>query len=408
MKILFLNKYFYVKGGSETYFFKLRNELMSRGHKIIDFSMKDEKNLYSPWEKYFVDNVDYSNNSKKVKNAIKLIYSKEAYNKLCKLIEIEKPDVAHINLVYHQLSLSVIHALKKYNIPIVYVSHDYKIICPNYKTYSNGICNKCYNGKFYNCIKERCHKNSLFNSTLVTVEAYMNKIIKSYKAIDTIICPSYFVENELIKAGIEKSKIKTMQNFLTIDIKDIDVKVNKEKQVLYYGRLSEEKGIIQFLKSVKYIHPDISVKIIGTGPQEEEILKYIRDNNLLNVRLMGFKSGKSLYEEIARSRCTIIPSVWNETFGLTVIESMALGTPVLGSCLGGIKENIVDGINGYCFDPTNIEEISTSINKIFNLDDTSYREMSNNCVKHAGKFSLVEYCDNLMEIYTKLVNDKKE
>ena len=114
MKILMIDKYYYRKGGSQTYLLELKQKLEDEGHEIIMFSMKSEENIPSQYESYFVDHVDYSSGGlNKIKNSLKLIYSYEAYNKLTKLIKETKPDIAHVNLVYHQLTPSVIHALKK-------------------------------------------------------------------------------------------------------------------------------------------------------------------------------------------------------------------------------------------------------------------------------------------------------
>ena len=89
MKILLVNKYFYIKGGSETYFFGLKKMLEDHNHEVIDFSMEDEKNFHSDYQEYFVANKEYENVGKvqKIKNALSLIHSNEAYKKLCKIIE---------------------------------------------------------------------------------------------------------------------------------------------------------------------------------------------------------------------------------------------------------------------------------------------------------------------------------
>lgn len=161
MKILVLNKNNYIKGGSDTYLFNLIDSFEKKGHEVIMFSMKHPNNFESKYNDYFVDEVNYKDKGirNKIKNAKKLINSREAYENLCKLIEDTKPDVAHINLIYHQLTPSVIHALRKYDIPMIYIVHDYKIICPNYKLYNNNeVCRKCYGGKYYNCFLEKCHK----------------------------------------------------------------------------------------------------------------------------------------------------------------------------------------------------------------------------------------------------------
>ncbi len=106
MKILMVNKFYYIKGGSETYYFELKKLLESNGHTIIDFSMTDDKNLESPYSEFFVEQVDYNKKSnlyEKLKASFKIIYSFEARKKIKKLIEATKPDIVHLHL-FQQLT----------------------------------------------------------------------------------------------------------------------------------------------------------------------------------------------------------------------------------------------------------------------------------------------------------------
>ena len=106
MKILMVNKFYYIKGGSETYYFALKSLLESQGHEVIDFSMHYEKNFDSPYSDYFVSAVDYNGKmglGQQIKAAKNIIYSTEAKRKLEKLILKTKPDVAHLHIFQHQL-----------------------------------------------------------------------------------------------------------------------------------------------------------------------------------------------------------------------------------------------------------------------------------------------------------------
>ena len=132
MKILMVNKFHYIKGGSETYYFALKRMLEQEGHTVIDFSMTDEKNFESPYARYFVDNVDYSSSGgflKKMKMAKNIIYSSEAKKKFAQLVEDEKPDLVHLHIIQHQISPSILDIIKKHHIPTVYTAHDLKMVC---------------------------------------------------------------------------------------------------------------------------------------------------------------------------------------------------------------------------------------------------------------------------------------
>lgn len=406
MKILLINKYYYKKGGTETYTFGLKKMLENHGHEVCVFSMDDEKNISSEYSDYFVDNIDFSKD--KIKNAFKLIYSREAYNKLEKLIKEYEPDLCHVNLIYHHITPSIFHVLSKYNIPVIFTAHDYKIICPNYKIWNKNRCKKCKNGKFINCVLNKCHKDSYLNSFLMTVEAYIHKIIKSYEKIDYIIAPSSFMKNTLVDFGINESKITVIPNFIDTYMEKNNNKENKiGDYILYFGRLSEEKGIHTFVKSKKYIHNNISYKIVGTGPMEEEILKEINKENLENIELKGFLDGEELIESIKNSLCVVIPSEWDEVFGLTVIESFINKKVVITSKQGAFPELIDEDFNGNMFNTGDEKDLADKINRIIEKNPEELKQMQEKSYLHAKeKYNQESYYNQLMCIYEAAIKNK--
>lgn len=376
MKILMVNKFYYIKGGSETYYFSLKNLLVKNGHEVIDFSMNDEKNFESKYSKFFVDNVDYNKEQSilsKIKEAKKIIYSMEAKDKLEMLIKETKPDIAHLHIFQHQLSLSILDVLKKYNIPIVYTAHDLKMICPNYKMLTHGrICEECKGQKYINCLKNKCLKDSMIKSLIVMFEAYINKWRKAYNKIDYIITPSKFYMNKFIEFGIDKNKIEHLPNFLNNEPVDFDELVDNN-YFLYFGRLSEEKGIITLIKAMKDIK--FTLKIVGTGPLKDEIKKYIKYNNCNNIEVLGFKSGKELNTIVANAKAVVIPSEWYENGPYSAIESLKLKRPLIGSDLGGIPELIDEGNNGYVFKHGDVDDLHEKLSKFQSLSEEKIKSM---------------------------------
>ena len=406
MKILMVNKFFYIKGGSETYYFSLKKLLEQNGHEVIDFSMKDEKNFESKYADFFVDGVDYNKKQSifsKIKSGMKIIYSLEAKKKLEKLIKETKPDIAHLHIFQHQLSLSILDVLKKYNIPIVYTAHDLKMICPNYKMLTNGqVCEKCKGEKYYNCLKNKCIKDSTVKSAIGMIEAYVNKWRKAYDKIDYIITPSKFYKDKFIEFGIDANKVTHIPNFLTEENIEYDELENQD-YYLYFGRLSEEKGIMTLIKAVQ--EAKVKLKIVGTGPLKEEIEKFVNENKLTNIEILGFKSGKELYTIVANSKCVVLPSEWYENGPYSAIEALKLGRPIIGSDLGGIPELIDEGENGYIFRYKNILDLEE---KLFFMEKTDYlqqKEMSQNSKNIFKKrYTGVNHFKVIYEIYEKVLN----
>ena len=133
MKIIEVNKFYYRRGGAESYLLDIEKKLQSEGHQVAIFSMKHPKNQPSVWEKYFVSRLSFNEGSlwDKIRYPFRLFYSFEAKRKFEKLVKDFQPDVIHIHNIYHQISPSILPIAKKYGVPVYMHLHDYKLICPN-------------------------------------------------------------------------------------------------------------------------------------------------------------------------------------------------------------------------------------------------------------------------------------
>ena len=396
MKVLLVNKFHYKKGGSETYYFTVAEALKKQGHEVIFFSMKDEKNIPCEQEEYFVSNKAFNGGIKGKISMIKNIaYSKETYKKIDALLEKEKPDLAILNLVHRQITCSIIDALKKHNVKIFWTMHDLITVCPNYTMLDNqgNICEKCLDGNFKHCLKGKCVKGSTLMSWLAMHEANVIKKKKWYNDVDLFICPSEFYKNKLEQANFTSSKIICMRNPLPLNTK-YELNDRDEKYILYFGRLSKEKGVKNLIDSMKYL--DYKLKILGTGPIKEELEEYVKAENVTNVELLGFKQGEELTNYIKNSRCVVLPSEWYENGPYSAMEAMALGKPLIVSNNGGLPELVENEKNGYIFKTK--EGLKECLNKIISIDTKTYKKMCEYSLEKAQeKFNCLSYITNLME-----------
>lgn len=408
MKILFINKYLHPRGGSEVSMFETVKLLESNGHKAVYFSMKHPQNLPSPHQEYFVSNVDYGGSiMHRIEASLKLLYSFEAKRRISKLIKSENPDIAHLNNIYHQLSPSIIHSLKENRIPMLMTLHDYKMVCASYSLLSkNKTCESCRNGKYYQCFLKGCVKRSRSKSLLNTMEMYLHhKVLKSYDLIDVFISPySHFFEDKLRQMGFKRNVVH-LQNFIRLD--GIEPRYDwNENSIVYFGRLSTEKGIVTLLQAVKNIR-DLSLKIIGDGPIRNHLQKMIQTERIKNVHLLGYRTGDDLRTQIRNSMFAVVPSEWYEPFALTIIESFALGKPVVGSRIGGIPERVIHQETGLLFEPGNPDDLRV---KIEYLKDNPHKisemgKKARSLVKE--QFDPREHYYKLMEIYQQAISHNK-
>ncbi|MBC8184193.1 glycosyltransferase family 4 protein [candidate division KSB1 bacterium] len=367
LKILMVNKYYFIKGGAERYFFELTKVLESHGHEVIPFSMKHPNNYQTGFEEYFVSNIEFNHTSKikKLMNspafAGRIIYSTSAKKKIEKLIKAVQPDIAHLHMIDHQLSASILHTLKKHNIPTIQTIHQYKLICPNYRLFNNNtnvICEKCMGGKYYHTIIQNCHKTR-FSSVLLCVEAYVNKLMKIYeKNIDLFHTPSDFMKEKLVEGGIKNEKIEKL--YYTLNLDEFGFSPEYADYFIYSGRLSEEKGVLTLLKAMEGIS-NSRLLVVGDGPLKSELEAFAKSKNLENVQFVGKKDGDELKSIIKKAKFVVIPSEWYDNSPLVIYESFSMGKPVIGSDIGGISELINHNDNGLLVKPGGVEGLRNGI-----------------------------------------------
>src|SRR3989339_118990 len=336
MKILLVNKYWYMRGGAERVVFATKDILEKNGHKVEIFGMKHSKNILE--NKYFIDNIDYANTKgfKKIVIAFKSIYNFDAKNKFTKLVEEFQPDVVHFHNIYHQLSFSLLDVVKDKKIPAVMTLHDYKMISPNYNLFHHGKIDESSCGKnYYKCFFNNCMEN-FGRSMSVTFEAYLRAWKKWNNNINVYISPSQFLKEKFLSVGF-KNKIEVVVNPLVVT--DIKENIFIGKNVLYMGRLSEEKGVKSVLEMAEKFS-DVLFKIAGDGPLNFFLEKTIEHKNLKNVELLGYLTGDNLHNTLLNARLLLLPSQWYENYPLSVLEAHAMGKVVLANDLGGLVEMI--------------------------------------------------------------------
>lgn len=397
MKILMVNKFLYPNGGSETYIFKLGEELQRRGHEVQYFGMEHEGRVVGNRAGLYTSDMDFHTGKlRKLLYPFKIIYSFEAKRKMGEVLRDMNPDVVHLNNINFQLTPSVIYAVRSYEkkagrrVKLVYTAHDYQWVCPNHMMRipaTGKICFACRDGHFGACSKNRCIHNSRVKSLLGTVEAKLYMRRRTYGMVDIIICPSEFMKRQLDTNPLLAEKTVMMRNFVQKPAEDAGRGDADADYVLYFGRFSEEKGIGTLLAACKALS-DIPFVFAGSGPLEEQVAK------VKNVENKGFVTGETLHRLIAGARFSVYPSEWYENGPFSVMESLMYGTPVLVSDLGGAPELVQAGRTGELFRGGDAEELTAHIRELWEQPELCrrYRE---NC-KDIKFDTIGEYCDKIV------------
>ena len=402
MKVLIVNKFLYPNGGSETYIFGIGKELERLGNEVQYFGMEHEGRIVGNHANSYTSGVDFHVSSlSKITYPFRIKYSREARKKIRAVLEYFNPEVVHLNNINFQLTPSIIDEIRQYNqkIRIVYTAHDFQWICPNHQLRipdTGELCMRCINGKFGNCISYNCIHNSKMQSVLGAIEGWYYRKRRTYRKVDSIICPSEFMEKVLSKNEELSGRTLLLRNFIP---EKTDHKIDNEvisklpgRYMLFCGRFSAEKGIDTLIAACRKL-PEINFVFAGSGDREQEIL------GLDNAYMPGFLHGGTLEQVIRKAEASICPSIVYENCPFSVMESQIYSTPVIASNIGGIPE-LVDDSTGILVEPGDADELAEQIRLLWN-DPKKIETMKSACAGWSEKSfcSINEYCAKLLKIY---------
>lgn len=406
MKILQVNQYYYPRGGADKYFLDLSAALEKAGHSVAIFAMNHPKNIDSKYKQYFVSRISFnkSNLIDKLKTSSRVLYSLETKRKFSKLLDDFKPDIIHVHNIYHHLSPSLLDAAKKKGIPVVMHLHDYKLICPNHMLFTKGhYCEKCLKNNYYECVKNRCVKNSLPGSLLASLEMYFHhNILKIYENnVNIFIAPSQFMKDTVVRFGQNEKKIEVIYNPHNLDNLGSKEAPNIfENYFLSFGRLSEEKGLRNLIEAASKTQQKIL--IAGIGPEEEKLKKISRDLKA-PVEFIGLKNSNELIGLIKEAKSVVIPSVWAENMPLSLMEALSLNKIIIAAEIGGLTEIIKDQVNGFLFKPGDSTDLAEKINFVNMLSIEMIKTIEAAAGESAKLFSAEKNLKAMLEIYNRLI-----
>ena len=408
LRILMIDKYYYIKGGAERYVFELTKALEEAGHEVIPFAMSDPQNHETKWKDYFVPHVALvdEHTAKSLLDGLRYtaraIYSREAQRRLRRLIEVARPDIAHLHMIDHQISPSILPVLRKAGIPSLQTVHQFKNVCPNYRLYNERtatLCEKCVGRSTIHAMLSRCHKGSFLASTAISVETGIHRLFGLDKMVDRWHTPSAFVAKKLIQGGFPQDRIETFPYVLNIE--DYPFESEPGQEIVYGGRFSHEKGLETLLEA-SASRPDIPLALIGDGPLRPDLEELARRRSLHHIRFTGWLEGEALKERVANAAALVVPSEWYENSPLVIYEALSSGTPILGAEIGGIPELIDPGKTGFLFRAGDPQDLADKLPLFFGADDER-RAMRSACRAQAEQsFSRHVHIERLEACYARL------
>lgn len=401
-RLLSLNNYHYRRGGADALFLEHDRIFQGLGWDTACFSMRHPSNEPSPWDAHFAEELEFGHDyspTRKLLMASRVIYSFEARRKIARLLDQWRPDVAHAHNIYHHLSPSVLDALRARGIPTVLTAHDLKLACPAYKMLNrNGVCERCRGGNLTHVVRHRCVHDSLSVSALVMVESALHRSLGLYRRnLDCVATPSRFFATKLAEWGWPAERLRHVPNFVRAN--QYQPRFEPGDYALYFGRLSAEKGLGTLIDAAA--QAGVSLRIAGTGPLERQFKRQAAD--VPNVRFEGYVAGEALHELVRAARVVVLPSEWYENAPMSVLESYALGKPVLGARIGGIPELIVEGQTGLLFPSGDRDQLAERLRQLWQMSEQTLAELGRAARERVCRqFTEQHYVESMLALYSSL------
>lgn len=283
---------------------------------------------------------------------------------------------------YYFRKYNVIHL--HYFFPMIILATMYKVLHPTTKivvTFHGSditnFINSSISKKFFRVLINKC-------DFVISVGNELSKLVykKLNKKPDLVLC-----------AGIDEK------------IFYFDDSLKKAYDFIFVGSFIKRKGLDILLEAIQMVD-DKSIKycIVGSGELKSDVLN-ITDSN--TIVLLENRTQTQLRELYNKSKYFVLPSR-DEPFGLVVSEAIFCGTPALVSNIGGIKDQVKDGINGYILKKNTPEYLASKIKKLNKLNDKEYTILKENALKSNKEYSMSSVCKRLLEIYMGLVKKWKK
>lgn len=329
---------------------------------------------------------------------------------LSNLLASFQPDIVHVHNFHNRIGVSLflaIRGVRGKKPKVVFTAHDFFLLWPNpsYCHFNRGQFIKFETPPTWSdFFRKSASRESFLISILRKLSwLYVIWVVRVVNDIDIIITPSDFL-NGLISKKFQKPVI-TIRN--PIELKCRSESIGNPSGVvraIFLGRLSPEKGLVEFLEKIAKIRDhQFEMDIFGDGECKEELRHIIVKYNLSEtVRLMGYVSAQEKNEIIGKYDVLVLPSVWHENAPLTIIEGAMAGLRLLVSGFGGMKELAELAGGHYLFDPNNFFSVKQALTACVE-DRLMGKTVDRNVEELHSIFSYAFYCKEITKAYRSIL-----
>jgi glycosyltransferase involved in cell wall biosynthesis len=338
MKILLAhNRYRSVAPSGENRVVEREGEaLAALGHEVIRFERLSDD--IEGWPK-----------ARKATLPVRAVWNREAHRDLAAVLAAQRPDIVHLHNTFPLLSPAVLYACRDAGVPVVATIHNYKLACANGEFFRDGaVCHDCSGHLPAQGVRHGCYRGSRVATMPVALATTVHR-----PAWRSLVSAYIFIsgsQRDLLRGvGLPAERSFVRYNLIPRHNRPDQ---RRTATVVYAGRLDRAKGVHLLMAGWdSYLgrspRPGLRLVIAGAGPLQSEVAAWAASRP--SAELVGQLGSEHCAELIARARAVVLPSEWEETFGLVAVEAMAAGTAPIAAGHGSFAELITPSVDGVLF-----------------------------------------------------------
>lgn len=347
MKILVVHNFYRLPGGEDRVFEDECRLLEDHGHDVVRFTKHN-------------DDLSTDRPLTMLRNTIR---NRSVEQELIDVIRRERPQIMHCHNTFPLISPAAWFAARREGVKVIQTLHNYRLLCPAATLLRDGqVCEKCVGLRIkLPAVRHACYRDSRSATAATTAMLAVHRQQGTWtNGVDRYIALTEFSRRKFIEGGLPAERIRVKPNLIQ---SDPGIGTHDGDYAVFVGRLSVEKGIETLLNAWEQLSEDICLKIAGDGPLADRVSQATRDDS--RIEWLGQVAGEEVAELTGRARVLIMPSICYETFGRTIAEAFATGTPVIASRMGAMQELVDDGHTGVLFTPGDSRALANRLKRLW-------------------------------------------
>lgn len=390
MNLLYVYNYYQNPGGEDEPFASEAALLESHGHGVMKYSMHN-------------DAIEGMN---PLKLARKIIWNRDAYTDIRRLVRENAIDVVHFHNTFPLISPAAYYAARQEGARVVQTLHNFRLMCPgSFLSRDGHVCEECVGKRAaWPGVVHACYRNSRVQTAAVAAMVSTHSFIGTWtRKIDMYVALTDFARAKFVRAGLPAAKITVKPNFMEPDPEEGS---GSGRFALFVGRLSANKGVDVILEAWKSIGSRLPLKIAGDGPLVDRVIEAAA--TAPGIDYLGRQPRKTILSLMKDAMVLVFPSVWYEGFPMTIVEAYASGLPVIASNLGSMASIVRDKVTGLHFHAGESGDLISKVNWLLDNPSAVPDLRRNARLEFTSKYTAAQNYTQLIRIYNHVLGNTLE